>query len=546
MPVQRSSDTLSRPLEVATDTPHLPTLSIISPTPRAFTFPINHSVTDSPFSSPSSSPFEPDVSPIALTCTTSSSAIASSTASSIASATTTPTTRNTLFHHSSPSPTPPPSIQNRRKSSSSDSTPERRPKKGDDDYVKRPENAFILFRRKCCEDRQQAQAAESQDGAVAKKQRQADLSKTISQQWKCLSPQDRQYWEELAKEKKKEHEQMYPNYVYRPQRSRDKDPNRVKTKKPKGVRGDYEHDTDTETLSFVLPFPSAAPFSRRHGRSASAPTPPLPYQSIQLPNVYMPSCPTSPSLLPLINRRTSHPNHPHGSLSQFDYLPTNGSNTLMLPSFGQAGEFNATLQSPEFYQGMFELGTQPMTRPAAPTLSPLSMNMLQDPSMLHSLVSPVSSNSSGPSSPHTGPFTPTTMLANSFSNLCSFSNSNGELSNVVVGGETSTEMDMQTELQLQQDLYSAYSWEANSIWQTCAPPAVGIGMTDMLLGDDFDLSAIPPIELGLPKFGGEFASPSSSTTLTMDAAHFHDDESQQQRNVDGMFGFDDMMSRHGF
>ncbi|TFK39213.1 hypothetical protein BDQ12DRAFT_585194, partial [Crucibulum laeve] len=55
-----------------------------------------------------------------------------------------------------------------------------------------------------------------------KKQRQADLSKTISQQWKGLSPEERQYWEQLAKEKKKEHEQMYPNYVYRPQRAKDK------------------------------------------------------------------------------------------------------------------------------------------------------------------------------------------------------------------------------------------------------------------------------------------------------------------------------------
>ena len=41
---------------------------------------------------------------------------------------------------------------------------ERRPKKGDDDYIKRPENAFILFRRRKCEERQaQAEAAAAQD-----------------------------------------------------------------------------------------------------------------------------------------------------------------------------------------------------------------------------------------------------------------------------------------------------------------------------------------------------------------------------------------------
>jgi hypothetical protein len=69
---------------------------------------------------------------------------------------------------------------------------ERRPKKGDEDYIKRPENAFILFRRKCCEDRNLALGAGDAgegDGSAppTKKQRQADLSKTISQQWKSLS-----------------------------------------------------------------------------------------------------------------------------------------------------------------------------------------------------------------------------------------------------------------------------------------------------------------------------------------------------------------------
>ncbi|KAH9991886.1 hypothetical protein BJV77DRAFT_906672, partial [Russula vinacea] len=46
----------------------------------------------------------------------------------------------------------------RRRSTVSDIS-ERRPKKGDEDYIKRPENAFILFRRKCCEDRNLAQGA---------------------------------------------------------------------------------------------------------------------------------------------------------------------------------------------------------------------------------------------------------------------------------------------------------------------------------------------------------------------------------------------------
>jgi hypothetical protein len=229
----------------------------------------------------------------------------------------------------------------KRRKSSCSSDLERRPKKGDEDYVKRPENAFILFRRKCCEERQQAQC-EAADG-TGKKQRQADLSKTISQQWKSLSSEERQYWEGLAKEKKKEHEQMYPNYVYRPQRSKDKD-GRPKNKKTKGIRGEYEHDTDSESLSFVLPFPGAPYTRRRHGRSASAPTPPLSYQSIQLPNVYMPSCPTSPSILPLIRRRSAHPNH-QGPTGPIEYLPPN----YMPPFSDRAGGVEASLRVCVFF-----------------------------------------------------------------------------------------------------------------------------------------------------------------------------------------------------
>lgn len=58
---------------------------------------------------------------------------------------------------------------------------------------------------------------------------------------------------------------MYPNYVYRPQRSKDK-------KGKKGRRGELEHEQDSEhTISFVLPM--TMPTTSKHGRSVSAPTP---------------------------------------------------------------------------------------------------------------------------------------------------------------------------------------------------------------------------------------------------------------------------------
>ena len=294
-----------------TDTIQPPTLAILSPTPRAITFPFNQTET-SPYSSPIASPFEPDLgkltlSPSKTTLVRTLSPISPSDTSSCTSIfSTTPSTTSLSTFPASPS-----SSHKRRKSSIC-SDIERRPKKGDEDYIKRPENAFILFRRKCCEDRQAAQEEAAVLDGPAKKQRQADLSKTISQQWKALSPEERLYWEELAKEKKKEHEQMYPNYVYRPQRSKDR-------KGKKGKRGE-EGDSES-TISFVLPLCAPAT-GKNHGRSSSAPTPP-PRQTIQIPTVYMPSCPTSPSMVPMINRRASHPDHGSSSSSQFDFVASN-------------------------------------------------------------------------------------------------------------------------------------------------------------------------------------------------------------------------------
>ena len=302
-------------LEVTTDAPQLPALNIISPTPRAFTFPITHNLSDSPYSSPSSSPFEPDLYSLQS-----------------ASSPTPPPSLAHIFSPDSPirSSSPFSPEHKRRKSSCSSDLVERRPKKGDEDYIKRPENAFILFRRKCCEDRQQAEDIAAADGPT-KKQRQADLSKTISQQWKSLSAEERQFWEQMAKDKKKEHEQLYPNYVYRPQRAKDKD-GKAKNKRTKKL--DHE---DTGSVSFVVPI-----HRQHHGRSASAPTP-APYQSIQIPNVYhmTPSCPTSPSLLPMISRRSAHPGHPEEVMSSFDYLP---SNSYLASSFPVPGQFEASLQ----------------------------------------------------------------------------------------------------------------------------------------------------------------------------------------------------------
>jgi hypothetical protein len=307
-----------------------PTVTIISPTPRAFQFPIN---VNDPYASPSSSPFEPDLKALSFTPPLPRPLSPTSSINSDSSSLPSPTDTIHLSPHHSRQ-TQPQALPKRRKSLGGDPV-ERRPRKGDEDYIKRPENAFILFRRKCCEDRNGVEGPEDVQGGPAapvKKQRQADLSKLISQQWKSLSQEERQRWEDLAKEKKKEHEQMYPNYVYRPQRSK-----ALKGKKGKGRKAstEGEQDTDPETYSCLLPVSlpsSSSSSSNRHGRARSAPTPPLTYQTIHIPTVYMPSCPPSPMLR---SQRTPLPKHSldRNPPARMTYIPDD---SLMPQPFSQS------------------------------------------------------------------------------------------------------------------------------------------------------------------------------------------------------------------
>ncbi|KAG1893494.1 uncharacterized protein F5891DRAFT_1131249 [Suillus fuscotomentosus] len=489
-----------------------PTLAIISLTPRAFTFPIDKS--EAYLRQLALTPSQPTLvrtlSPLPPSSSTSqgSTLVFSSTSS---------------FTTLSSGPSSPSSHKRRKSSICSDI--ERRPRKGDKDYIKRPENTFILFRRKCCEERQQAQE-EAVSAAYAdvptKKRRQVDLSKTISQQWKALSAEERLYWEEQAKEKK-EHEQMYPNYVYRPQRSKDK-------KGKKSKRGEFEHETDCESsISFVLPL--SPPTVMKHGRSASAPTPPPARQTIQVPTVYMPSCPTSPSLLPMISRRASHPDHGmNSSASQFDFLPQQQFSHPNAYMSGVDFEFGLTTapKANGFYHGMFE-------NPSAP--HPLSIST--DMSMLQAsqqMVSPVSSIASASSGPHSGPYTPINCMPSAFSyheDLASCMN-DGELDSPMSGSP----------LDNVHFGYPEYSWEGQGAWES---------HSDLLAGDEFDLSAIPPIQLGMPGCGGELASMSQHpSTFNIDflpgsfdgssmEVHQYSLEAQGHDTFEQLFNFENML-----
>lgn len=75
--------------------------------------------------------------------------------------------------------------------------------------------------------------------------------------------------------------------------------------------------------------------------------------------------------------------------------------------------------------------------------------------------------------------------------------------------------------------------------------------SEIMLGDDFDLNAIPPIELGNAKFQDDVGSIDPSTQMqeyvhdhyALQNEQYHDPHAQGP--FDGLF-YNDMMTGHGF
>ncbi|KAJ7209023.1 hypothetical protein B0H12DRAFT_1079883 [Mycena haematopus] len=532
MPAERTNTRTTHPaaprsLKVTTAAP-LPSLEIISPTPRTFTFPNPHSLSDTPESSPSNSPFEPDRT---LDLSASSTSRSSSVSSNEECRTPPPLSAFTrtltpVSAPASPSPSPAPT---RRKSNSAAASEERRPKKGDDDYVKRPENAFILFRRKCCGDRALSLASSSAPSSDAsgpssadspalatnapgKKQRQADLSKTISQQWRALSAEERAEWEALAKEKKREHEALHPNYVYRPQRSSNKNRANAAASSSSSPTQRRKHSAPpSQPIEFVIPAPRAS------GRSSSA---------IQIPNVYLPASSSSSfflesptSLMPMITRRGAR-DESGAFMGGFDYMPTSA-----------AFDFETSLQSSNFLRAMFQ-------------------NSASVPS--NEILSPASSTSgSGPSSP----YTPANANFHPSAFSCTFPDSSAP---VDTSYTTSTDMMDASGLNGEPAVagatesdYSSLFASASSPWASSTP---GAGLTE----SDFDIDHISEIEweLGCAAFpptqptfpGSEFVS---LVGEGMDMGEFGEQPLGGELDLFGNLtmgeiGFDEMMAGRDF
>ncbi|SGZ52748.1 CIC11C00000004575 [Sungouiella intermedia] len=76
--------------------------------------------------------------------------------------------------------------------------------------IPRPRNAFILFRQKY----HQSVLDEATEAKT-----NPEVSRELGRRWRALSPGERDHWNNLAEEEKKNHAKKYPNYRYTPRRN---------------------------------------------------------------------------------------------------------------------------------------------------------------------------------------------------------------------------------------------------------------------------------------------------------------------------------------
>jgi len=202
-----------------------------------------------------------------------------------------------------------------------------------------------------------------------------------------------------------------------------------------------------------------------------------------------------------------HPDYQdYQDAANFDYVPNNNF------SFSQSGQLEASLQSSEFLRSMFSMPVDPRH-----SLHPLDVSQeLLPPLSILSPGSSVGSTSSSPSSPSTGPITPQQVIAQSFAVNAS-------------EPKTQAELDLQMEMQ---HGYTGYAWGSNVLWPV---------HSELFLQNDFELSAIPPIELGdckYPALEMELNHPVYSDMMAM--------SQYPEGGQEGILAFDEMMATQGF
>ncbi|GAA5831354.1 hypothetical protein JCM11251_003995 [Rhodosporidiobolus azoricus] len=109
-------------------------------------------------------------------------------------------------------------------------------RKKQEGHVKRPPNAFILFRSHCCSPDAKVDASIPEPPGTAHARHLASLdinnsqhiSVIVSQVWKGLSKEDKAYWADKAQQAKEEHARLHPGYRYQPQQRKKEEVRRRK------------------------------------------------------------------------------------------------------------------------------------------------------------------------------------------------------------------------------------------------------------------------------------------------------------------------------
>jgi len=123
-------------------------------------------------------------------------------------------------------------------------------------HIKRPPNAFILFRSHCCAPKADPSEPDPPGTAHARHLASLDINNSqhvsliVSQLWRGLAPDEKAYWDQKAQDAKDEHQRLHPEYRYRPQQ-RAKETIR-KRKKPDPKESREHRDACHEVARIVL------------------------------------------------------------------------------------------------------------------------------------------------------------------------------------------------------------------------------------------------------------------------------------------------------
>ncbi|KAJ7620950.1 hypothetical protein FB45DRAFT_927970 [Roridomyces roridus] len=139
-----------------------------------------------------------------------------------------------------------------------------------DGTPKRPMNAFMIFARR----RRPQVSAENQS------MRTGDISKILSQEWKAMLPNDKQFYQTQAKQLKETFNAKYPDYVYR------RRPNNTRKRRKPDVaaRGDTDEAESSPDAEEPPQLPdnshpryshASSDYGYSHARTASYPYPPF-------------------------------------------------------------------------------------------------------------------------------------------------------------------------------------------------------------------------------------------------------------------------------